>query len=174
MKKIFVITGSPRKGGNSDLLADALIKGAISVGHNVTKYDAPFKNIGACTACNKCFSNGNACVQSEDFSELASIMLESDIVVFATLLYWFSFSAQLKCVIDKLHCFSCAGKISTVKGGVLLAAAASPVAAHYDALSMMYDSVLGFLKWKDLGRLFVGGVAEIGDIAKTDALGASL
>jgi len=58
MKEILVLTGSPRKRGNSDLMADSFMKGAMEAGHNVTKFKTAFKNINGCRACNSCFSKG--------------------------------------------------------------------------------------------------------------------
>lgn len=58
--KILVITGSPRKNGNSNTLADNFIKGAEEAGHSVARFDSAFKNVHPCVACNKCGMNGQA------------------------------------------------------------------------------------------------------------------
>jgi hypothetical protein len=96
VKKILVMTGSPRKGGNSDMLADAFIKGAESAGHEVTKFECAHKNIKPCIACDACYSQKGACVFNDDFNELAPLLEQSDVIVFAPPVYWFTFPAQMK------------------------------------------------------------------------------
>ena len=106
MKNILILTGSPRVGGNSDLMADAFQKGAESAGHKVVRYEAGRNAILPCRACEACFSNGKACVWDDRFSnELAPLIEEADVIVLATPLYWFTFPAQLKAAIDKMYSF---------------------------------------------------------------------
>ena len=82
-KNILILTGSPRKGGNIDKLADAFISGAEQAGHTAVKYATATKNIMGCKACNRCFSKGTACVFSDDFNELAPLVEQADRIVFA-------------------------------------------------------------------------------------------
>ena len=85
MKNILILTGSPRVGGNSDLMADAFQKGAESAGHKVIRYEAGRNAILPCRACESCFSNGKACVWDDRFSnELAPLIEEADVIVLAT------------------------------------------------------------------------------------------
>ncbi len=102
-KKILVITGSPRKGGNSSLLADAFIRGAENAGHTITRFNAAHKQIKGCIACNKCYSKESACVFKDDFNELAPTLESADLVAFVTPLYWFTFPTQIKAAIDKMY-----------------------------------------------------------------------
>ena len=74
-KKIVVITGSPRKNGNSFAMTDALIKAAESKGHTVTRFDAAMKNVGGCHACETCYKSGIACSFDDDFNEIAPAIL---------------------------------------------------------------------------------------------------
>ena len=83
MKNILILTGSPRVGGNSDLMADAFQKGAESTGHKVIRYEAGRNAILPCRACESCFSNGKACVWDDRFSnELAPLIEEADVMVY--------------------------------------------------------------------------------------------
>ena len=70
-KNILVLTGSPRKGGNSEKLADAFIAGAQEAGHTVMKYTTADKTIKGCIDCKTCFKKGTACSIPDDFNELA-------------------------------------------------------------------------------------------------------
>ena len=86
-KKILVITGSPRKKGNSFAMTDAFIKAAEAKGHIVTRFDAAMKNVGGCRACETCFKTGKACSFDDDFNTVAPAILDADAVVFTMSLY---------------------------------------------------------------------------------------
>ena len=102
-KKIAVITGSPRKNGNSFAMTDAFIKAAEAKGHTVARFDAALQKVGGCHACETCFKSGNACSFDDDFNKFAPSILEADVVVFTAPVYWYSFPAQIKGVIDRLY-----------------------------------------------------------------------
>ena len=68
-KTILVLTGSPRQGGNSDIMAEAFIQGAQSRGHRILRFDAGRKNVTGCVACKTCFSTGHPCSWQDDFEE---------------------------------------------------------------------------------------------------------
>ena len=70
-KKIVVITGSPRKNGNSFAMTDAFIKAAEEKGHTVTRFDAAMMKLGGCHACETCYSTGKACTFDDDFNTIA-------------------------------------------------------------------------------------------------------
>ena len=100
--KITVITGSPRKQGNSFAMTDAFIRSAEQRGHTVQRFDAAFLKIGGCHACMTCYKTGKACSFDDDFNRIAPAILESDAVVFTMPVYWYSIPAQIKGVIDRL------------------------------------------------------------------------
>lgn len=100
--KILVLTGSPRKNGNSNTLADNFIKGATEAGHEIVRFDAAQKDVHPCIACNSCGMNG-PCVFKDDFEFVRKHIADADMVVFATPMYYFGFSAQLKTVIDRFY-----------------------------------------------------------------------
>lgn len=169
-KKILVMTGSPRKGGNSDMLADAFIKGAGSAGHETTKFECAHKNMKPCVACDACYSKSGACVFNDDFNELAPLLEQSDMVVFATPLYWFTFSAQLKAGVDKMYALLTGGRESTVRESMLLACGESEDRSDFEGLIKSYQSIARYLNWEDKGILTVPAVSKKGDILKTDFL----
>ena len=74
--KILVLTGSPRKNGNSNTLADNFIKGAKEAGHQVVRFDAAFKNVHPCTGCNACGMNGPF-VFKDDFEFVRRLCLHN-------------------------------------------------------------------------------------------------
>ena len=81
-KKIVVITGSPRKNGNSFAMTDAFIKAAEAKGHIVTRFDATMMKIGGCHACETCFKTGKACSFDDDFNLIAPAILQAHAIVF--------------------------------------------------------------------------------------------
>ena len=171
-KNILVLTGSPRKNGNSDRMADAFIKGALSVGHEVIKFETASKNISGCTACDTCWSNGNPCSFQDDFDELAPILEAVDVIVFSTPSYWFSFPAQIKAAIDKMYAYtgvSCKRPLK-IKESLLLVCGSEEGIRKFDGIIASYREIANYMKWEDKGVLAVPNVYEIGDIEKTDAL----
>lgn len=100
--KIVVLTGSPHKNGTSNTLVGEFIKGAEENGHEITRFDTPFLNIHPCTGCNYCGMDGN-CVFNDDMPKILDTILDSDMIVFATPIYYFGFSAQIKSAIDRFH-----------------------------------------------------------------------
>lgn len=98
-KKVLILSGSPRKGGNSELLCDEFAKGAAEAGHTVEKIRVAEKNIGYCRACYAC-KNGS-CVQKDDMTEVLQKMIDADVLVFASPVYFYSIDAQLKALIDR-------------------------------------------------------------------------
>ncbi|MCH5209073.1 MAG: flavodoxin family protein, partial [Oscillospiraceae bacterium] len=109
-KKIVVITGSPRKDGNSFAMTKAFIEAAEAKGHTVVRFDAAAKNVGGCHACETCYKSGKACSFDDDFNTLAPDILDADAVVFTMPVYWYSIPAQIKGVIDKLFSLVVGGK----------------------------------------------------------------
>ena len=96
MKKILAIVGSPRKGGNSELLVDEFIKGAQEKGHTVEKVCLREKKIAPCLACEACLRNGGTCVQKDDMAEIREKMLAADVVVLASPIYFYTMTAQME------------------------------------------------------------------------------
>mgnify|MGYP001067016549 CR=1 FL=1 len=103
MEKILVINSSPRKNGNSEILCDRLIEGAESKGACCEKINLREMNIGYCIGCDACRRNDGTCVIKDDMEWIFQKMLTADIVVLSTPVYFFTLSAQLKTLIDRLH-----------------------------------------------------------------------
>ena len=100
MKNVLVLSSSPRKGGNSDLLCDAFAKGAKESGNKVTKIRVADKKVGFCTGCYACQKTGK-CVIKDDAAAILKKMMASDVIVFASPVYFYSVCAQLKALIDR-------------------------------------------------------------------------
>lgn len=99
-KKVLILSGSPRKNGNSDLLCDQFATGAAEAGHAVEKIRVAEKNVGYCRGCYACKSTG-VCVVRDDMAEILQKMIDADVIVLASPVYFYSVDAQLKAVIDR-------------------------------------------------------------------------
>ncbi len=100
MKKVLILSGSPRKGGNSDLLCDEFMRGAIESGNEVTKINVAEKKVAPCRACYACKESGN-CIIKDDMADILQAMIDADVLVLASPVYFYSIDAQLKAVIDR-------------------------------------------------------------------------
>ena len=100
MKNILVISASPRKGGNSDVLCDEFIKGAQQAGHKTEKIFLRNFKVNYCTGCGVCNST-HKCVQKDDMADILNKMVEADVIVFATPVYFYSMDGQMKTLIDR-------------------------------------------------------------------------
>lgn len=100
MKKILILSGSHRKGGNSDTLCDEFMRGATEAGHKVEKIRLAEKHINYCMGCGVC-NNTHKCVQKDDMAEILEKMLEADVIVMATPVYFYAMNGQMKTLIDR-------------------------------------------------------------------------
>lgn len=100
-KKVLILSGSPRNGGNSDLLCDEFMRGAHDSGNSVEKIRVADKKIGYCKACYFCKKSGGQCVIKDDMAEVLQKMIAADVIVLATPVYFYSMDAQLKAAIDR-------------------------------------------------------------------------
>ncbi len=167
-KKIVVITGSPRKNGNSFAMTEAFIKAAEANGHIVTRFDAAMRKLGGCHACETCFTTGKACTFDDDFNTIAPAILEADAVVFTTPVYWYSIPAQIKCVIDRIFSFVVGGKDIAGKECALITCCEEDDISVMDGVRIPVERSAALLKWKMVGEVLVSGVLNTGDIEKTD------
>lgn len=167
-KKIVVITGSPRKNGNSFAMTDAFIKAAQAKGHTVTRFDAAMKKLGGCRACETCYSTGKACTFDDDFNTIAPAILEADAVVFTMPVYWYSIPAQIKCVIVRIFSFVVGGKDIAGKECALITCCEEDDMSVMDGVRIPIERSAALLKWKMVGEVLVPGVLNIGDIENTD------
>ncbi len=167
-KKIVVITGSPRRKGNSFAMTDAFIKAAEEKGHTVTRFDAALKKVGGCRACETCYSTGKACSFDDDFNTIAPAILEADAIVFTMPVYWYSIPAQIKGVIDRIFSLVVGGKDIAGKECALITCCEEDDMSVMDGVRIPIERMCALNKWKVVGEVLVPGVLNVGDIEKTD------
>lgn len=167
-KKVVVITGSPRKNGNSFAMTESFIKAAQEKGHSVTRFDAAMMQIGGCHACETCFSTGKACTFDDDFNKIAPAILEADALVFTMPVYWYSIPAQIKGVIDRIYSLVVGGKDISGKECALIACCEEEDLSVLDGVRIPVERTAALNKWTMVGEVLVPGVLKPGDIQKTD------
>lgn len=166
--KITVITGSPRKKGNSFAMTDAFIREAEACGHTIQRFDAAFMKVGGCHACMTCYKTGKACSFNAEFDAIATSILDSEAVVFTMPVYWYSIPAQIKGVIDCLFSLVVGGKAVAGKRWALIACCEEEDRTVLDGVRIPMERTAALLKWDLAGEVLVPGVLNEGDIEKTD------
>jgi multimeric flavodoxin WrbA len=153
--KVTIITGSPHKRGATFLLIDEFIRGLKEQGADIFRFDAAFKRVTPCSGCDHCGLGSSPCVYRDDMFELNPHLLESDLIVLCTPLYYFGFSAQIKAVIDRFYAID--GPFHGGKRAALIAAAWNPRDWVYEGLSAHYRTLLRYMDWEDAGMLLANG-----------------
>lgn len=166
--KIVVITGSPRKNGNSFAMTEAFIHEAEQRGHSVRRFDAAFLKIGGCHACMTCYKTGKACSFDDDFNDIAPAILEADAVVFTMPVYWYSIPAQIKGAIDRLFSLVVGGKEVAGKKWGLIACCEENDTTVLDGVRIPMERTAALLQWEMVGEVLIPGVLNVGDIDHTD------
>lgn len=100
-QKILILSSSPRRGGNSDLLCDEFMRGAREAGHEIEKIFLRDKKIADCIGCGLCINGLGHCSQKDDMAGILDHMVAADTIVLATPVYFYTMNAQLKRLIDR-------------------------------------------------------------------------
>lgn len=168
MKKVLVIKTSPRRNGNSNRLADSFVKGAVEAGHQVETASVSEMNLHFCRGCLACMKLGH-CVIDDDANALTARMREADVIVWATPVYYFSCSGQMKTMIDRANAlFNQECRFSDV---YLLAAAADEGQEVVKGTETVVQGwVACFKQARHAGTVFADGVTKPGEIEGHKAL----
>lgn len=168
MKKVLILEGSPRPNGNSCILSDEFARGAEEAGCSVEKVLVARKKLSGCLGCNACYRNGGVCVQKDDMEEIRAKMLEADVIVLASPIYFYSMTAQMKTLIDRTYAF-----FSELKGKTFyfLTTCGAPDTAFTET---MLASLRGFTccvpEAKEGGVVLGVGAMEAGEIRTSAAM----
>ena len=149
--KIVVLNGSPRKGGNTEIMAQAFAEAARKNQNEVSILDVASMNICGCLGCKYCWAHKGECVQKDDMGKVFAALADADMVVFASPIYWFDITAQMKTVIDRLY------------------AGADHV---FDAAIAQYKAMTSYLKWEDMGIITVPNMETKGSMTTAPNLDA--
>ena len=167
-RKVLIISSSPRRGGNSDLLCDRFMEGAREAGLEVEKVFLKDLKINYCTGCNRCYNGEHPCPQRDDAAGVLEKMVAADVIVMATPVYFYTMAAQMKTLIDR-----CCARYTEISGKefyLLLTAAEE----EREKMLRTADTFQGFFDCLEEPHLrvtvFGTGVWHAGEIAGHPAL----
>lgn len=167
-KHVLIINSSPRKGGNSETLAASFAKGAEEAGHKVETVYLREKNYSFCKGCLACLKVGH-CVIGDDAVEIAARMHDADVLVFATPVYYYCVSGQLKTMLDRANPLFDSDYVFT-KAYLLATAAEDGEETVEGTVKAVQGWVDCFERCELAGTVFAGGVTDVGEIAGHPAL----
>ena len=157
--KVLVLLGSPHKRGSSRMLADHFIKGVKENGHTVDVIDIAHSTVHPCLGCDYCGMDGD-CVQKDDMYHIKEMIMNHDLLVFVTPLYYFGMSAQLKLMIDRFYSFNGA-LMNAHKKSVLLSVAYEQSNEAMSDLYRHYLTICRYLHFKNLGSVLGLGCGTV-------------
>lgn len=171
MKKVIVISTSLRPGSNSDMLADKFIEGAKAAGNDVEKISLVGKNIQFCKGCLACQKLGR-CVINDDVNDIMARVLKADVIAWATPIYYYEMSGQMKTLIDRMNAMY---PLDYQFRDVYLLTTAAEAEEHVCkcAESGLTGWIDCYPKSRLAGHLFCGGVGSPREIDGNDKLQAA-
>lgn len=170
MKKIALLTASPRAKGNSAAMAEAFSQAVLEQGAELVRFDAAHSGVKGCIACDNCFKNGKPCCFDDGFNRIMEEILSADAIAFASPVYWYTFPAGIKAVLDKFYSLCVAEKDLAGKKCVLMACCEDDDMSAFDGLVFSYKKSMELLRCEDVGQLLVKGVHKPLAVLETDAL----
>ena len=171
--KITAFLGSPRAGGNTDILTEHMLKGTQDAGLETEAIALRKLKIHPCTGCDKCWTNGQPCVFKDDMDGLYDAIAGSDILVFATPVYWYSCTAIMKAFVDRLVPFNRPEGRPLIQGkqAILITAYEEDGPTAAEPLVRMFELSFDYLGLQFIDKLIVSGVGPKGAVLeKPDAL----
>lgn len=166
-KNVLVISSSPRKKSNSNLLCDRFIDGAIKVGNQAEKIQLKNCHIGYCIACESCLKNCGKCWQNDDMVWIMEKLHQADVIVLATPVYKSCMCAQLKTFIDRMF----AGNSTLVnKDFYFIATAADSKAAIESTMESMSGCTFALKGAQIKGKIYGANVMNQGEVRNTKAM----
>ena len=153
--RIIILQRSPNKNSSTNILVEEFSRGAKESGHSIRRFDLTDMNISPCTGCVACGYEG-PCIQYDDNNEIRAAVLSADMIVFATPLYYYGMSAQLKTAVDRFCAYN-----SSITGkhmkSALLAVAWNSDDWTFDALASHYRTLVRYLAFQDQGMVLGKG-----------------
>ena len=163
-KNVLILSGSPRKGGNSDILCDEFMRGAQEAGHTAEKIFIREKKIGYYNACYACRESG-VCVLKDGMKDVLDKMAWADVIVMASPVYFYAIDAQMKAVIDRT--LAQWTKLPNKEFYYIMTAADSEDEAFETSLACFRGFAVCLQGSKEKGIIRGGGVYEAGAVKGT-------
>ena len=162
--KVLLLNGSPNQHGCTDAALSEVEAQLHREGIGTERYWVGRQPVPGCIACNRCGMNGQ-CVFKDDFEFIRKHIADADLVAFATPMYYFGISAQIKTVIDRFYAIN--GQIHVPKKAVLMMTYADNSKKKESAIISHYEVLLDYLGWTDAGQIIAPGVWPVGAVNHT-------
>ncbi len=166
MKKILGVAGSPRKNGNTHILVKNILKGAKDNGAITEILFLKDMDIKECDGCHTCWK-GNGCSKKDDMNNIYPKIIESDIIIFGTPVYWYGPTALMKAFIDRFVYFNCPENRKKIKNK------SAVIAVPFEDKSMetvaplieFFTKCFEYLQLRFINKIIVPGVTARGEIS---------
>lgn len=166
-RTVLILSSSPRIGGNSDLLCDSLASGVEAAGNKSIRLHVAHMKIAPCKACEYCHEKSDGiCVIRDDMEQVWAALEQADAVVFASPIYFFDCSAQLKLVIDRLYARY--EQLQVENSAMLLTCGADEDVA--ESAKTMYRKLAACCGFQDKGVICATDVWAAGEIQEKSVL----
>lgn len=167
MTKILGIVGSPRKNGNTHVLVSKILEGAKEEGASIDALLLKDVNIKECNGCHSCWK-GNPCSKNDDMNELYPKIIESDVIIFGTPVYWYGPTALMKAFIDRFVYFNSPENREKIKGkkAILVVPFEEDNFETANPLIEMFEKSLKYLAIPLIEKIIVPGVTKLGEVVK--------
>ena len=159
---IVVLSGSPRKDGNTARLTEAFIEGAAAAGKEISLFRVAGLHIGGCRGCGHCCKKPGNCIQNDDMQPILDALSKADALVLTSPVYYFGVTAQLKLAIDRFFALYKQGM--PVKRAVLLMTCGDAGEAAAASSISMFRQISALLKWEEAGIIIAPGLHDPGEI----------
>lgn len=180
--QILGLIGSPRRGGNTEVLVQAALTAAGEAGAAAAAVSLGGLRLGECDGCHACWQ-GKQCPRRDDINELYPRLAAADAVLFGTPVYWYGPTGLMKLLLDRLVYFNCEEHRPQVRGtraGLIVPCEEEDPAAAALVVELFRRS-LEYLEMEFVGSLIAPGVTARGEardkpalVAQAEALGRSL
>lgn len=171
---ILVLQGSPRLQGNTVKMVEAFAKGASAAGHVVNVVNVFEKRIGDCRACEYCHTKGRGeCIQKDDMQDIYPLLMDAELLLLASPIYYHSMSGQLRCAIDRFYACAYPTRPPKLRKVAILLNSGAPNV--YDGAIYSYrNDFAGYLGLEDMGVFTACGRPSDSQLSEIERFGKSL
>ena len=167
MKNIVIINSSPRKDGNSEILAKSFADGAKEAGNNVEFIKIREKRINYCRGCYACRQLGK-CFQDDDMNDIVKKLVNADVILFSTPVYFYTMNGQMKVFIDR-----CVQKYTKIHADIYIFVSGGDTEKSH--LKLAVESIRGLTRdcfegCEEKGCIISSGVTEMGDVSNKEVM----
>lgn len=168
------LTGKPQTEWQHSADGRGILQGAKKAGHHVEIVNVFEKRIGDCRACEYCHTKGGGkCVQDDDMQEICGILMNSDMLVLASPIYYHGISGQLKCAIDRFYSCAYPAKPPRLKMAAIMLSSGAPD-VYEGALYSFQNDFVRYLGLRDMGVFTYSGKVRDSELYDIERFGAGL